>query len=267
MEASVDAVVALWPEVSVEIARGLGLKNPAPVEIVLLKGKTFRPWARGLLPEWGVGFANWPRGPIVLDMDAVARGQKGLPQILRHELSHVYLGQRVGAHAGLPRWFLEGVAQAQSGEWKWLDGFALLRGASAGELPSLERISHAFPEGGGAARRAYALSLAAVLALQDRLRDQGGWRVLVDATAQQGRFDLAFRDLTGQTVHRFALDFDERMQNRYGWIAALSGAASIFTVMTVLFLVGYARTLYRKRKRLAEMALEERELSASGDES
>jgi len=257
MEASVDAVAALWPIVSPSIAAGVGLEHPAPVEIVLLRGRTFRPWARGLIPEWGVGFANWPTGPIVLDMDAVLRGDQGLSRILRHELSHVYLGQRVGARAGLPRWFVEGVAQAQSGEWRWHERFALLRGASAGSLPALERIGKAFPEGGAAAARAYALSLAAVLELQDRLRAQGGWKALIDGTVRCGRFDQAFLELTGQTVHRFALDFDARIQGRYGWIAALSQVASIFTLMTLLFLVGAARSYWRKRRRLAQMEEEE----------
>ncbi len=257
MDRSVDELLSLWPSAARDVARGVGLGHPAPVEIVLLRSKTFRPWARGLIPEWGAGFANWPHGPIVLDMDAVLRGGAGLDRILRHELSHVYLGQRVGARAGLPRWFVEGVAQAQSGEWRWGDRFALLRGSFTGRLPSLERIGRDFPRGGGAAGRAYALSLAAVLQLQNELEDRGGWRALVDATASDGHFDRAFRKLTGMTVHRFALDFDHRIQGRYGWIAALSQAASIFTLMTLLFLVGYGRTRWRRRRRLAEMEEEE----------
>ena len=252
-----DGILALWPEIAPSIAKGLGLQAPRPVEIVLLSGKTFRPWARGLIPEWGAGFTNWPTGPIVLDADAVSGGSKSLPEILRHELSHAYLGQRVGRNAGLPRWFVEGVAQAQSGEWRWVDTFALVRGAAANDLPALERIQFAFPSGGLAARQAYALSLSAVLNLQDRLREVGGWLALVDAVAQGERFDSAFLRLTGTTVHSFALSFDESLKSRYGWIAAVTQVASVFLLMTLLFLAGYARTVYRNRRRLAEMEEEE----------
>lgn len=253
----VDGIVELWPQIAPPIAAELGLRAPRSVEIVVLSGGTFRPWANGLIPEWGVGFTNWPAGPIVLDADAVATGAKGLPEILRHELSHAYLGQRVGANASLPRWFVEGVAQAQSGEWRWLDTYALVRGAVSNELPALERIEVAFPRGGLAARQAYALSLSAVLSLEDRLRDQGGWRALVDAVAGGERFDEAFLRLTGSTVHAFALSFDESLDSRYGWIAAVSQVASLFGLMTLLFLAGYARTVYRNRRRLSEMDAED----------
>jgi hypothetical protein len=257
----VDGILELWPQLAPAVAEGLGLRAPHPVEIVVLSGKTFRSWARGLIPEWGAGFTNWPTGPIVLDADAVSSGNKSLAEILRHELSHAYLGQRVGADAGLPRWFVEGVAQAQSGEWRWLDTYALVRGAAANDLPALERIRFAFPRGGLAARQAYALSLAAVLSLEDRLREVGGWRALVDAVAKGERFDEAFLRLTHSTVHSFALSFDEGLKSRYGWIAAVTQVASVFTLMTVLFLAGYARTVFRNRRRLAEM--EEEESSAA----
>ncbi len=252
-----DGILELWPKLAPPVAQGLGLQAPRPVEIVVLSGATFRPWARGLIPEWGAGFTNWPTGPIVLDADAVSGGAKSLPEILRHELSHAYLGQRVGSNAGLPRWFVEGVAQAQSGEWRWLDTFALVRGAATNDLPALERIQFAFPRGGSAARQAYALSLAAVLSLEDRLREEGGWRALVDAVAQGERFDSAFLRLSGITVHSFALSFDEGLKSRYGWIAAFTQLASVFLLMTLLFLAGYARTVYRNRRRLAEMEAEE----------
>lgn len=256
LEGAVDAVTALWPELPREIAAGLHLAEPAPVEIVLLSGDTFRTWSNGILPEWGVGFARWPTGPIAIDVSAASRGPKTIPEIVRHELSHVYLGQRVG-HAGVPRWFLEGVAQAQAGEWRWSDTFSLMRASTFGRLPSLQRIADHFPAGSGGAGQAYAISLAAVGDLDDELSQVGGWVALVDATALTGRFDLAFRELTGSTVQSWTEDFDRRIGGRYRWIGVFSQLSSVFGFMTLLFLLVLARSQWRKRKRLAEMENEE----------
>jgi len=263
MEGAIDAVAALWPELPLEIASGLHLAEPAPVEIVLLSGDTFRAWSNGILPEWGVGFARWPTGPIAIDVSAASRGPKTIPEIVGHELSHVYLGQRVG-HAGVPRWFLEGVAQAQAGEWRWSDTFSLMRASSFGRLPSLQRIADHFPAGSGGAGQAYALSLAAVSELDKELLSRGGWVALVDAAAQSGRFDMAFLELTGSTVQTWTEEFDRHMGGRYRWVGIFAQLSSIFGLMTLLFLVGLGRSQWRKRRRLAEMEAEESSLDLQG---
>ncbi len=257
LEGAIDAVEAMWPGLPQEIAAGVGLDRPRPVEIVLLSGETFGAWSKGLLPEWGVGYARWPHGPIAIDISAASRGPKSLSDILRHELSHVYLGQRVGQARGVPRWFIEGVAQAQAAEWRWSDNFSLMRASVFGRVPSLQRISAHFPAGSGGAGQAYALSLAAVTELDRELADRGGWVALVDATQDLGRFDLALQELTGRTVHTWTEDFDREMGSRYRWIGVLAQLSSVFGLMTVLFLIGVGRAQWRKRRRLAEMEAEE----------
>ncbi len=255
---AVGAVAQLWPRASAEIATQLGVSDPAPVEVVLLSERTFSGWARaGFLPEWGVGFASWPGGPIVLNVEAIARGRKSLDEVLRHELSHVYLGQRLGG-AGVPRWFVEGVAQWQSGEWRLLDSFAMVRAAGTQDLRPLSQLSRAFPAGGHAAGLAYQISMRAVSELEKQLQEKGGWRAVVDRAAETGRFDTAFREVTGVSMQQFATEFDKSVRVRYGWIAAVGSAGSLFTAMTFLFLLGAARAYWRKHRRLAQMEEEEK---------
>lgn len=257
LEGAIDQIESLWPALPEEIASGLGLLEPAPVEIVLLSGETFRSWSKGLLPEWGAGYARWPHGPIAIDVSAASRGPKQLPDLLRHELSHVYLGQRLGEASGVPRWFVEGVAQAQAAEWRWTDNFSLMRGSMFGRLPSLQRISARFPVGSGGAGQAYALSLAAVSRLQRQLENKGGWRALIDGTERSGRFDLAMQELTGLTVQSWTEEFDQEVGGRYRWLGVLGQLGSVFGLMTLLFLLGVGRAQWRKRRRLAEMEAEE----------
>jgi hypothetical protein len=235
------------------------LLAPAPVEVVLLSGETFRGWWRGLLPEWGVGFASWPDGPIAIDVDGVLRGKKTLEEVLRHEISHVYLGQRLKG-VRPPRWFVEGVAQAQSGEWRFGDTLALVQAASTGSLLPLSRLASSFPQGGRAAELAYRVSLQAVLDLDGRLADQGGWRALVTRAAEIERFDVAFEEMVGMRLAQYDEELVGKLRGRYGWIAAVASATTLFSAMTVVFLMGTARSWLRKRRRLREMEEEEASL-------
>jgi len=254
LQGAIDRVAATWPASAPRVARELGLESPAPVDIVLLTDATFRRWSRGLIPEWGAGYASWPTGPIVL---AVGRpGPKTLEEVLRHELSHVYIGQRI-ARTGLPRWFVEGVAQRQSGEWRFLDTVSMVHTAGTGGLPSLAEIGGRFPSGGTRASLAYQLSLYALTDLEGRLDGPQPLRRMVDTIAARGSFELAFRELFGLTPLEYSRELHESMELRYGWIFVVANATSLFTLGGLILTVGAVRATRRKRRRLAEMEEEE----------
>jgi hypothetical protein len=258
-----DEIARLWARAAPEIAAGMRLQQPRPVAVYLLSGRTFRRWSRGLLPDWGIGFANWPDGPIALDVDGITSGSKSLDFVLRHEISHVYLGQSLQG-VRPPTWFVEGVAQLQSGEWTMGDTFALVQVASVGALPSLSEIAGRFPAGGRPAEMAYRLSLQAVQDIDRRTHDRGGWVAVVEAAARTGRFDTAFEDVVGMRLPDFELQLTDRLRGRYGWLAAIAGASTLFTLMSLLFVAGAMRAYARKYRRLAEMEREEHGMEDEG---
>ena len=260
LEGAAVEVARLWASAAPEVAAGVGLQRPRPVAVYLLSGRTFQRWSRGLLPDWGIGYANWPDGPIALDVDGITAGSKSLDFVLRHEISHVYLGQALSG-VRPPTWFVEGVAQMQSGEWSLGDTIALFQVASVGGLPRLSELVGRFPSGGRRAEMAYRLSLKALQEIDERLRERGGWTALVDSTARIGRFDLAFERTVGVRLAEFEVELAGSLQSRYGWFAAVANATTLFSVMTLLFLAGAGRALWRKRRRMREMEQEEAHLA------
>lgn len=256
LDQMVEEVLRLWPEMAREVAADLGLSDPAPVEIVMLGSATWKRWAQGLLPEWGVGFANWPGGPIAIDAGRAARDPARFGRILRHEISHVYLGQRLQGHRP-PTWFIEGVAQVQAGEWNFNDTIGLVQVASVGALPRLSVLHARFPAGGRAAELAYRVSRQAVIEIDRRAPERGGWRSMLDDLAAGRPFSTVLNDLTGLSPAEFEASVENRLQIRYGWLAAIASASSLFTLMTLLFVVGAARARLRTRRRLREMEAEE----------
>ena len=256
LEGLVDEVLRLWPESATRIAEDLGLTELAPVEIVLLKHSTWTRWSRGLLPEWGVGFANWPGGPIAIDAGRAVRDPGRFSQILRHEISHVYLGQRLNGHRP-PTWFVEGVAQIQSGDWSFGDTVGLVQVASVRALPPLSLLHTQFPAGGRAADMAYRVSRQAVVEIERLGKERGGWRAMLGPLASGSSFANVLYETSGLRPDDFEAAVENRLQIRYGWLAAVASVTSLFAMMTVLFIVGAVRTRLRNRRRLREMAAEE----------
>ena len=52
---------------------------------------------------------------------------------------------------------------------------------------------------------------------------------------------------------------------RYGWIAVVASATSLFGLMTLLFIAGAVRVRMRTRRRLREMEVEEALLGLEPD--
>ena len=223
MEAAADRVATLWVRSASDVAAELGLERPRPVAVFLLQDRTFTQWARGLLPEWGVGYASWPDGPIALNVGAITGGRKPLELVLKHEISHVYLGQRLSG-VRPPSWFVEGVAQQQAAEWGFGDTLSLVQVASVGALPRLSQLVGRFPAGGKQAELAYRVSLQAVNDIDRRLSDRGGWPVLVAETARRGDFLEAFEATLGLRLPQFETELMSRLRGRYGWIAEIGRA-------------------------------------------
>lgn len=256
LERMVEEVLLLWPDASREIAAGLQLADARPVEIVLLTSRTWDRWARSLVPEWGVGFANWPYGPIAIDAGRAVRDPARFPLILRHEISHVYLGQRLDGRRP-PTWFIEGVAQIQAGEWNLEDTIGLVQAASVGAVPPLNQLHAHFPSGGRSADLAYRVSRQAVTEIDRIGYDRGGWSSMLDALASGTDFATVLQSVTGMRPHDFEAAVESRLEIRYGWIGAIASATSLFGVMTLLFLIGVIRARMRTRRRLREMEAEE----------
>jgi hypothetical protein len=262
-EGAAGEIAGQWSAWATAVRTGIGLTEPLPLRIYLFGSRRFALLARGSVAEWGLGYATWPAGPIVLDLERLARDQKNLAELVRHELSHVYLGQRLG-RVPPPRWFIEGLAQLQAGEWRVADRLALLRAGATGRLPQL-RDAGDFAGNAQQAHVAYVASLWTVSRLSADLSAAGGIPALIDKAAEIGRFDLAFEALTGRRPPQYAAESAAGLRMRYGWLALLGDPPSLFGIMTILFLLGTWMSRRRTSRRLVEMEAEEA-LSPSNQE-
>ena len=227
---------------------------PRPRQRVLIAiapdASRFRAWVGPNAPEWGAAIA-FPESRRIVMQGRTAGSDAGDPQeVLRHELAHLALHERLGDRP--PRWFDEGYASFAANEVArdailGANLVLLFRG-----MPSLDSLDNGFAGGSLRAEGTYALAYRAVaeLAAQDPER---GLTLFFEYWKQSGRFETAVRAAYGLTQPGFEEIWRKRTRRRYGGLALVADL-SIASALT-LFLVMPFYVIRRRRDRLRMAAL------------
>lgn len=238
-----------------DIGRDLGLGSIDTITVVLAPDEqSYRRLHRGLVPEWGAAFSATASQVLGIHTAAVLRSPRPLRIILRHELSHLLLAQRVGG-VRCPVWFMEGLAMIHSHEWSFRDQWELMGAVWRKNLPYLEDLDGAFPAAGEKAAVAYRLSYTAVMELISQRP-----RVLSTLTAftrESGSFDRAFVLTFGETVEDFDGRFRDRIVEKYRTGATLVRTVPYWSGLALLVLAAYFIKRMRGRRKLAAWEVEE----------
>ena len=239
---------------------GLGsVTLPESTTIVLAPDPAaFRAATEGGAPEWAGGVAIPELRRIVLPAYPTPRSaEEDRGTILRHEIAHVVLHQRVPGI--VPRWFDEGFAEVASGGWDVESAWKLRVAFVTGGVPPLDSLTLDWPGREQDAQMAYLLSATAV----DYLRRRGGERGMTLLFANWRRekdLERAMRTTFGITLGQFEDEWRRDVRNRYGWLAMLSSMAIVWLLATALVLAAWIPRRRRNRRKLAAMDAEERML-------
>lgn len=243
-----DFGVPIDPELSIRIAQresDLGALSP-----------------HGRAPTSASGVA-WPaEGVIVLRLqNPLSHEPTDLPEVLRHELSHVAL-HRATDGADLPRWFEEGLAIEQSDE-RSLDRFQTLWDAAAQDLliPLRELDTH-FPGETQAVSVAYAQAadLVAFLHRQEDGRQlQGLVRVLaeVDDDGSRPTFDEALQSVYGFDSASLEALWRADIDERQSAIPSLVGGSTFWVLAILIGAWAFFKLRRRSRAKVARWSEEE----------
>ena len=227
---------------------------PRPTQHVLLAiapdAAHFRAWAGPAAPEWGAALA-FPDSRRIVMQGRSAGSDAGDPEIvLRHELAHLALHERLGNRP--PRWFDEGYASVSAREWRREDALAANVALALRGAPSLDQLEASFGGGSSAAQSAYALSYRAVsdLASLDPAR---GLSLFFAYWEQGATLDGAVRRAFGMTLAGFEHDFQSRTRRRYGALAIVADMSLVLVAVSVLMLPFFIARRLRDRQRLKTM--------------
>ncbi len=229
-----------------------GLPRPsAPVLIqVAPDDERFRALVGGGAPEWGAAFALLDEGRIIMQGRSASSAAGNPLRVLRHELAHLALHERLGGLA--PRWFSEGYASFAAGEWDREQVIATNVALAWRGVPSLAALDDGFHGGAMRADAAYALAHRAVaeLAALDAAR---GLTLLLRYWPEEGDFERALRRAYGLTLPQFEAHFRQQTRRRYGMLALAADVTLAAFVM--LFVAGPFYVIRRRRDKARLAAL------------
>ncbi len=224
---------------------------PRPTQRVLIAlapdAARFRLWAGSAAPEWGAAIA-FPESRRIIMQGRAAGSDAGDPQeVLRHELAHLALHERLGDRP--PRWFDEGYASVAAREWRREDVLAANVALALRGAPTLEQLDRAFAGGAVSAQSAYALSYRAVTELASLDPDRG-LTLLFEYWTRSPSMDVAIRRAFGLTMSGFEREFQSRTRRRYGGLALFADLSLLLLALSVLLLPLIVARRMRDRRRL-----------------
>ena len=224
---------------------------PRPQQRVLIAiapdAARFRAWAGPDAPEWGVALA-FPESRRIVMQGRTAGSDAGDPEeVLRHELAHLALHERLGDRP--PRWFDEGYASVAAREWRRDDVLAANVALALRGTPSLDQLDESFTQGSIAAQSAYALSYRAVTELAS-LDPERGLSLFFQYWSRSPSLDAAVRQAFGITLVGFEREFQARTRRRYGALALFADLSLLLFVLSVLLLPFVVLRRVRDRRRL-----------------
>ena len=241
-------------EVYDEVARGVGYGGAARVRVFLPSSdEEFNRLTGARIPDWGGGCALPERRIIVVRASSEGGGR--LREVLRHELAHVFLRQAVG-EKGVPRWFDEGMAMMQSGEWRMEQTLRMARAVLLGRLIALDEIGEMLSFRSSKAQLAYVESFLAVLFLR-RLGGQDAPRKVVEAMQSGLDFEEALVRVVGTRSEDFARAWERYAKDRYNLVLVLVEGPWFWMGLSVLFVGIYLTKRHRTKRIVRTWEIEE----------
>ncbi|MEE8589715.1 MAG: peptidase MA family metallohydrolase [Spirochaetia bacterium] len=207
------------------------------------------------VPAWAAGMA-FPRLNLILLKLTSGSGQStDVEKVFAHEFSHVALDHAVGFKP-IPRWFREGFAIYQSGEWSFGRTRALAGGVISGRLFSLEALSEQFPTSVRDVELAYAQSIDFISFLLGEYGPKP-FRKLIRLLAKDWGFFLALEEAYDDGLFAIEAAWHSDLKMRFTWIPLITGTATLWFLATLVFILAYLKK--RRRKLAALEKLDEEE--------
>ena len=237
-----------------EVSGLLGIPVGGPYSVFLAGSKeefvSLQP-AASSAPEWA-GALTYPRYGVVILMTPGALGQSGGQywSLLEHEIVHLVMGEAENREdVRFPRWLSEGISTFISGEM----GLPRLLQLSWAEVTRttipFEELSVRFPEDPSRAEVAYAQSYLFVQYLMRRYGEDAV-AVLISSFLDKGNMAQAVYSAFHISLGELMNGFRQYARVKSMWVPIISSTASVWALITLLFLYTYVGRRVRDYRTL-----------------
>jgi hypothetical protein len=207
----------------------------------------------GRMPGWAVALA-YPAHNVVL-IDAASLSQPDGQATLRHELSHVALGQ---LGAGWPRWFQEGLAITLTGEQRYsVSSYTtLFRAVRQDRIFHFEDLADRWPDHPSDVELAYAQSAAFVRYLVER-HGAREMAALIDGVRASEPFETSFGKAFRTSLFLEETAWSAELPQRYSWVPIVTGGTTLWALAAAITVLAYVRRRRANAQLRAAQAAEE----------
>jgi len=189
-------------------------KPESGIDIIVTKSaEEYHRIAEVNIPEWSQAIAFTRQGKIILNLSS-AETVRSSPQILVHELSHIFLAV-LYRDASIPVWMNEGLAQYFAREEIGFDEMRTLANAlSSAKLMDLAALDTVLVFGPAKARLAYVEALSAIKYFISR-HGSDALKTVLDELNNDKTPDEAFLQVTGADLIDFEIEWNKYLSDQY----------------------------------------------------
>ncbi|MFA6034286.1 MAG: peptidase MA family metallohydrolase [Myxococcota bacterium] len=254
-----EEILARAPMERARIAADLGRDSNADYEVRLADGPSdFQEAQPGgnTAPVWASGIAYPGLHVIVLQLrSGTGRGLDEVYSTFTHELSHMMLhGALDGRRA--PRWLSEGLAMYHAGEWSFNRLAVITRAVAFKNIIPLEKLERSFPDDARDASLAYAESVEFVAFLLGRY-GRPAMNGFIAGLAGGQDTGAALASSFGEGLGGLEEQWLSKARFKYAWLPLITSSVTLWFLISLIFLAGYARKRAESRRRLKQMEQEE----------
>ncbi|NIR52981.1 hypothetical protein GWO43_30585 [candidate division KSB1 bacterium] len=247
----------LETEYSKLVARS-GIRFARPVHIFLTPSEqAFNQLTGHFIPDWGEGVADPARSVIVLKSPNLSHNYDTLPKLIRHELTHILVGNLGAAPHTIPKWFHEGMAIYFSYDEEFAGGKAISKALLTDSVVPLDEIDKVLKFHREKARLAYEESYSAILYMEKAFGERGIVDFLQELE-QSKEFDDTFLQVFGIDLYEFELDWYHFIEDKYRWRFLIDFETFLWIFIPLMLILAFIAIRLRNRRILKRWEDEER---------
>jgi hypothetical protein len=253
-ERAIRRVIEEADELRQEIVRDLGLEVGGVTRVYLASSldmyQALQP--AGNIQAWSAAVA-YPRNNliIILSPRAIRRGHMELSTIFKHEFTHIALGRAFQGSEGIPHWLHEGVAMYESREWDFRRMSVIMRAVLTDTLIPLSEITQRFPQEENRAELAYCQSFYLISFLINKY-ERSLFHRFIREYSGGNPLNQALVNIYGMGLDQLEERWRRYLKMRFSWIPIITSATALWFLLTLLFLLAYA-----KKRRAARQLYEQ----------
>jgi len=214
---------------------------------------------RGWVPTWSAAVAYPGLNLIIMKSPRVMKGgHMDLAKVFKHELTHIVVGRAFRGREEVPRWLDEGLAMYESREWSFSRISTMTKAVLTDSLIPLSEITSSFPREVAQAELAYSQSFYLISFLVSKFGKEDFHRFIREYT-HEGDLKEILLKVYGIGWDDFEEEWKGYLRLRFSWIPIITSTTTLWFLITLVFILGYAR-----KKRAQRMLYEQWEQEEDG---